>query len=310
MDELHTAQLDDAAPEAPRAGARLARVHRAGHAGRRAAAARRRDTGGACRASRPHGRRCRCADAAHRAPRGAALAHRARARGARRRLRRLLLVRRGAVRVPAPAAASSSGPARRTVIGTGVTEAFFTKLKVSFIAAIFVASPVIFYQAWRFVAPGLYESEKRLALPFAVAASFFFIARRGLLLRGRLPGRLPLLPRASTRSIGVAPQLRISEYLSFTSRMLLAFGVTFELPVVTFFLARLGVVTHRHLIGWIRYAILAIFVVAAGPDARARRRLAAPHGGAAPGALRREHRRRLLRRAACGRGGRGRRAPA
>ena len=60
------------------------------------------------------------------------------------------------------------------VIGTGVTEAFFTKLKVSFIAAVFIASPVIFYQAWRFVAPGLYESEKRLAIPFTAAATAFF----------------------------------------------------------------------------------------------------------------------------------------
>src|SRR5262245_41560382 len=63
------------------------------------------------------------------------------------------------------------------VIGTGVTEAFFTKLKVSFIAALFGASPVIFFQAWRFVAPGLYESEKRTAVPFAIAAPFFFLVR-------------------------------------------------------------------------------------------------------------------------------------
>ena len=62
-------------------------------------------------------------------------------------------------------------PDQSLIIGTGVTEAFFTKLKVSFIAALFVASPVIFFQAWRFVAPGLYDSEKRLATPFAVAGS-------------------------------------------------------------------------------------------------------------------------------------------
>src|SRR5205809_5503791 len=66
-------------------------------------------------------------------------------------------------------------PGQAVVIGTGVTEAFFTKLKVSAIAALFAASPIIFFQAWRFVAPGLYDSEKRLALPFAAAASFFFV---------------------------------------------------------------------------------------------------------------------------------------
>src|SRR5438034_11566103 len=66
-------------------------------------------------------------------------------------------------------------PDQALIIGTGVTEAFFTKLKVSAIAALFAASPIVFFQAWRFVAPGLYESEKRLAVPFAVAASFFFV---------------------------------------------------------------------------------------------------------------------------------------
>jgi sec-independent protein translocase protein TatC len=81
-------------------------------------------------------------------------------------------------------------------------------------------------------------------------------------------------------SIGVAAQIRVSEYLSFASRMLLAFGVTFELPVVTFFLARMGVLTHRTLIGWWRYAIVVIFVVAAvltpGPDVASQMLMAAP----------------------------------
>src|SRR5262245_33921250 len=67
-------------------------------------------------------------------------------------------------------------PEQACVIGTGVTEAFFTKLKVSFVAGVFVASPAIFYQIWKFVAPGLYERERRTALPFSIAASFFFVA--------------------------------------------------------------------------------------------------------------------------------------
>jgi sec-independent protein translocase protein TatC len=170
-------------------------------------------------------------------------------------------------------------PGETTVIGTGVAEAFFTKLKVSFIAAIFFASPVIFHQAWRFVAPGLYESEKRLALPFAAAASFFFVLGAGFCYAVVFPVGFRFFLDEYV-SIGVAPQLRISEYLSFTSRMLLAFGATFELPVVTFFLARLGVLTHRHLIAWIRYAILVIFIVAAiltpGPDVASQLLMAAP----------------------------------
>jgi sec-independent protein translocase protein TatC len=82
------------------------------------------------------------------------------------------------------------------------------------------------------------------------------------------------------QAIGVAPTIRISEYLTFAARMLLAFGLTFELPVITFFLARIGVVTHRTLIHWFRYAVLGIFILAAvltpGPDVASQLLLAAP----------------------------------
>jgi sec-independent protein translocase protein TatC len=170
-------------------------------------------------------------------------------------------------------------PNEALIIGTGVTEAFFTKLKVSFIAALFVASPVIFFQGWRFVAPGLYESEKRLAVPFAIAASFFFVLGASFCYWLVFPVGFRFF-LAEYTSISVAPQIRISEYLTFASRMLLAFGVTFELPVVTFFLARIGVVTHRMLLGASRYAIVVIFVVAAvltpGPDVASQLLMAAP----------------------------------
>ena len=170
-------------------------------------------------------------------------------------------------------------PNETLIIGTGVTEAFFTKLKVSFIAALFAASPVIFFQAWRFVAPGLYETEKRLALPFAIAASFFFVLGASFCYGVVFPVGFRFFLEEYT-SISVAPQIRISEYLSFASRMLLAFGVTFELPVVTFFLARLGVLTHRTLLGMGRYAIVVIFIVAAvltpGPDVASQLLMAAP----------------------------------
>ena len=165
------------------------------------------------------------------------------------------------------------------VIGTGVTEAFFTKLKVSFIAALFGASPVMFFQAWRFVAPGLYESEKRLALPFAVAATAFFLLGAAFCYWLVFPVGFAFF-LSEYESIGVAAQIRISEYLTFASRMLLAFGITFELPVVTFFLAKIGVVTHRTLLGMGRYAIVVIFIVAAvltpGPDVASQLLMAAP----------------------------------
>jgi sec-independent protein translocase protein TatC len=165
------------------------------------------------------------------------------------------------------------------LIGTGVTEAFFTKLKVSFIAAVFVASPVLFYQAWMFVAPGLYDEEKRYARPFVVFATLFFLLGAGFCYVVVFPvGYRFFLAEYAT--IGVSPAIRISEYLSFTARMLLAFGITFELPVVTFFLARLGLVTHHTMLGYARYAVLGIFILAAvltpGPDVASQLLMAGP----------------------------------
>ncbi len=165
------------------------------------------------------------------------------------------------------------------LIGTGVTEAFFTKLKVSFIGALFVASPVIFYQGWMFVAPGLYDHEKRYARPFVFFATLFFLLGATFCYIVVFPvGYRFFLAEYAT--IGVSPAIRISEYLSFTARMLLAFGLTFELPVVTFFLARLGAVTHRTMIHYLRYAILFIFITAAvltpGPDIASQLLMAGP----------------------------------
>jgi sec-independent protein translocase protein TatC len=165
------------------------------------------------------------------------------------------------------------------LIGTGVVEAFFTKLKVSFIAAIFVASPVILYQIWQFVAPGLYDTEKRYARPFVFFGTFFFASGAWFCYTLVLPvGYRFFIEQYG--SIRVSPEIRISEYLSFTARMLLAFGVTFEMPVITFFLARLGVVTHTAMLHYTRYAILVIVIVAAiltpGPDVASQLLMAGP----------------------------------
>lgn len=165
------------------------------------------------------------------------------------------------------------------VIGTGVTDAFFTKLKVAFVAGIFVASPIIFFQAWRFVAPGLYERERRIAIPFSIFASFFFVAGAAFCYWLVFPVAFRFFLK-EFGSIGVAPQIRVSEYLTFASRMLLAFGLTFELPVATFFLARVGMVTHKTMIGYARYAVVTIFVLAAvltpGPDIASQLLMATP----------------------------------
>jgi sec-independent protein translocase protein TatC len=176
-----------------------------------------------------------------------------------------------------PLTAQTSGAVE--LIGTGVTEAFFTKLKVSLIAAVFVASPVLFYQAWQFVAPGLYSHEKRYARPFVAAATFFFVLGAAFCYWIVFPVGYAFF-LAEYQTIGVSPAIRISEYLSFTARMLLAFGVTFELPVFTFFLARLGLVTHGMMLHYARYAVLAIFILAAvltpGPDIASQLLMAGP----------------------------------
>lgn len=170
-------------------------------------------------------------------------------------------------------------PEDAIVIGTGVTDAFFTKLKVSFIGGLFVASPWVFFQLWAFVAPGMYEQEKRIALPFSFAATVFFVAGAAFCYQLVFPVAFAFFLK-EFGSVGIAPQIRITEYLTFVSRMLLAFGVTFELPVVTFFLARIGLVTHKTLIGYTRYAIVAIFVAAAlltpGPDIASQLLMATP----------------------------------
>lgn len=165
------------------------------------------------------------------------------------------------------------------LIGTGVTEAFFTKMKVALIAAVFAASPVLFYQAWKFVAPGLYEREKHYVRPFVFFATIFFVTGAAFCYYVVFPvGYRFFIDQYE--SIGVSPSIRISEYLSFSARMLLAFGATFEMPVVTFFLARMGLVSYKSMLAYGRYAVLIIFIVAGvltpGPDVASQLLMAGP----------------------------------
>jgi sec-independent protein translocase protein TatC len=148
------------------------------------------------------------------------------------------------------------------LIGTAVTEAFFTKMKIAFIAAVIVASPVLLWQAWQFIAPGLYEHEKRYSRSFVCIGSIFFLGGAafcyGIVIQF---GLAFLLHRYEV--IDVQPMLQIGDYLSLVSHAVLTFGVMFELPVLTFFLARVGLIDHRFLIRHSRYAIIAIALLAA-----------------------------------------------
>jgi len=147
------------------------------------------------------------------------------------------------------------------MIFTGLPEAFFTYLKVAFLAGIMLAAPVIIYQFWMFVAPGLYHKEKRLLVPIVLLSSVFFIG-------GALFGYFIVFPFGfkfflgfATNSIRPLPSMK--EYLAFAAKLLLAFGLVFELPLVITFLAKLGLVSVDFLKQNRKYALLLFFVFAA-----------------------------------------------
>lgn len=140
-----------------------------------------------------------------------------------------------------------------------VQEGFVAHLKVGILAAIVVASPVIFYQAWKFVAPGLYPQEKRLVWPFVGAATLFFLLGTSFAFWVVFPFGFRFLLGYATG--GIQATISMEAYLDFATKLMLAFGVVFELPVVVFFLARMGVLTHRPLARSRGYALVIIAVV-------------------------------------------------
>jgi sec-independent protein translocase protein TatC len=152
-------------------------------------------------------------------------------------------------------------PTGGSLIFISVAEAFFTYMKVAFIAGLIITSPFVLYQIWAFVAPGLYRHEKRYVVPFVLAGSFFFAL-------GILFGYYVALPVGFKFLLGYAtdfikPMPSMKEYLSFSIKFLLAFGLVFEFPVVLVLLARIGVVDAKTLARQRKYAILLIFIFAA-----------------------------------------------
>lgn len=148
------------------------------------------------------------------------------------------------------------------LIGTSPTEAWVLKLKVSVFAGAFLTSPALFHQLWLFIAPGLYTHERRLVLPFVLLSTALFVG-------GAIFCYLTVLPLSFTffhdefKSIGVTPTIRIGDQVSMTLTTVVGFGVVFELPLITYFLSRLGIIDHHFLIKFFRHAVVAIFAVAA-----------------------------------------------
>ena len=150
----------------------------------------------------------------------------------------------------------------QNLIGTSVTEAFFVEIKVALAAGVLFSCPVIFYQIWRFVAPGLSGREKKWVLPFVLCATFFFVSGAAFCYRFVLSVAFKYFIE-QYESMGVSPAIRIGEYFTFFFRMVLAFSATFELPVFTFFLVRVGIWDYRFMLRSFRYALVLIFVTAA-----------------------------------------------
>jgi sec-independent protein translocase protein TatC len=162
---------------------------------------------------------------------------------------------------------AAGSPPSATLNFAGPTDAFVAYFKLASMGGIIQALPVIFYQLWSFVAPGLYDREKKLVLPFVAFSTLFFVA--GSLFGYYLVfpvgyewflGFSGLIPGTSTT---IVPVIMMEEYLGFTSQMLLAFGVVFEMPLFIFFLALAGIVTSKQLFKFGRYFTVIAFILAA-----------------------------------------------
>lgn len=177
----------------------------------------------------------------------------------------------------APMNAALHATDRGTLAVTEATEGFFVQMRVAGFTALFAASPVIFWQIWRFVAPGLYDTERRWVLPLVSASTALFLG--GAAFAYYVVFRIGFPVFLEMNGEEVKAVLSISSYLSFATTVMVAFGVSFQLPVVVWFLARLGLIDHLDMMRGFRYSLVGIFVVAGvltPPDAISQVLMAGP----------------------------------
>tara|TARA_Y100000590_G_scaffold41807_1_gene44580 strand:+ start:31 stop:795 length:765 start_codon:yes stop_codon:yes gene_type:complete len=155
----------------------------------------------------------------------------------------------------------------RRLIFTALHETFITYLKVAFFTAMFVTSPIILTQVWKFIAPGLYKNEKKALLPYLIATPTLFLLGGMLVYYLVMPLAIKFfLTFETTSQITTLPiqlEAKVNEYLSLIMRLIFAFGISFQLPVLLSLLARIGFIDSKYLQERRKYVVVLIFVAAA-----------------------------------------------
>ena len=168
-------------------------------------------------------------------------------------------------------------PVGTSMIAVEIQETFFTAMKVAFFAGFIISLPVIFWQLWLFLAPGLYDHEKKLVVPFVFFATLMFLLGAAFAYYIVVPIGFDFLIAFGNSVVSVLPS--IGKYVGFFTKLLIGFGIAFELPVITFFLAKIGIVNDQMLKDFFRYAVVLIFIISAiltPPDVISQVLMAAP----------------------------------
>ena len=155
----------------------------------------------------------------------------------------------------------------RRLIFTALHETFITYLKVAFFSAIFLGSPLLLIQIYKFIAPGLYKNEKKALLPYLISTPILFLLGGLLVYYLVMPLAIKFFlsfeTMGSTSNLPIQLEAKVNEYLSLIMRLIFAFGISFQLPILLNLLARIGVVNSEYLRKRRRYVIVIIFTIAA-----------------------------------------------